>query len=315
MADIDLNLLTALDALLAEGSVAKAAERLRLSESAMSRTLARLREATGDPLLVRAGRTMVPTPHALALREQVRELAQGARAVLQPAGAGWDLRKLDRTFTLRANDGFIEAFAPALVARAAEEAPGVCLRFSPKPDKDVRPLREGLIDLDIGVLGESGPEVRIQALYRDHFVAAVRVGHALLDEPELGTARHAAGYAASYAARYAACAHVVTSRRGRRAGPVDEALAARGLVRRVAVVAPSFRAALSIAAATDLVALVPSSFFPPDRVQGALRALPLPVPTAPITVSQMWHPRQDKDPGHQWLRALVFELCKATAST
>ncbi|ANH67225.1 LysR family transcriptional regulator [Mitsuaria sp. 7] len=300
--DIDLNLLTALDALLAEGSVARAAERLRLSESAMSRTLARLREATGDPLLVRAGRTMVPTPHALALRDQVRELAQGARAVLQPAGAGWDLRELQRTFTLRANDGFIEAFAPALVARAAEEAPGVCLRFAPKPDKEVRPLREGLIDLDIGVLGESGPEVRIQALYRDHFVAAVRAGHELLDERELD------------AARYAACAHVVTSRRGRRAGPVDEALAARGLKRRVAVVVPSFRAALSIAAATDLVALVPSSFFRPDLAQGALRAMPLPVPTEPITVSQMWHPRLEKDPAHQWLRGMVFELCRSMAA-
>lgn len=300
--DIDLNLLTALDALLAEGSVARAAERLRLSESAMSRTLARLRQATGDPLLVRAGRTMVPTPHALALRDRVRELAQDARAVLQPAGAGWDLRQLQRTFTLRANDGFIEAFALALVARAAADAPGVCLRFAPKPDKDVRPLREGLIDLDIGVLGESGPEVRIQALYRDRFVAAVRAGHALLDTP--------APDAAAYAAAYAACAHVVTSRRGRRAGPVDEALAARGLARRVAVVVPSFRAALSIAAATDLVALVPSTFFRPELAQGALRALPLPVPTEPITVSQMWHPRQDKDPAHQWLRALVSELCR-----
>ena len=309
--DIDLNLLTALDALLAEGSVAKAAERLRLSESAMSRTLSRLRAATGDPLLVRAGRTMVPTPHALALRDQVRELAPGARAVLQPAGAGWDLRRLQRTFTLRANDGFIEAFAPALVARAADEAPGVCLRFAPKPDKDVRPLREGLIDLDIGVLGASGPEVRIQALYRDHFVAAVRAGHALLD----GQAPDAARGGAGDLARYAACAHVVTSRRGRRAGPVDEALAARGLSRRVAVVVPSFRAALSIAAATDLVALVPSTFFRPELAHGALRAIPLPVPTAPITVSQMWHPRQDKDPGHQWLRGLVVELCRSLAPT
>ncbi|MDH0863946.1 LysR family transcriptional regulator [Mitsuaria sp. GD03876] len=296
--DIDLNLLTALDALLAEGSVARAAERLRLSESAMSRTLARLREATGDPLLVRAGRAMVPTPHAIALREQVRELAQGARAVLQPAGAGWDLRTLARTFTLRTNDGFIEAFGPALVERAAREAPGVCLRFAPKPDKDVRPLREGLIDLDIGVLGESGPEVRLQALYRDHFVAAVRAGHPLLSAPPLD------------AARYAACGHVVTSRRGRRAGPVDEALAALGLARRVSVVVPTFRAALSIAASTDLVALVPSTFFGQDLASGALRAIPLPVATAPITVSQMWHPRMDRDPGHQWLRETVRAVCR-----
>jgi DNA-binding transcriptional LysR family regulator len=96
---------------------------------------------------------------------------------------------------------------------------------------------------------------------------------------------------------------------------VDEALAARGLERRVAVVVPSFRAALSIAAATDLVALVPSTFFRPELAHGALRAIPLPVPTDPITVSQMWHPRQDKDPGHQWLRGLVFELCRSLAPT
>lgn len=295
--DIDLNLLTALDALLAEGSVTRAAERLRLSDSAMSRTLARLREATGDPLLVRAGRAMVPTPHALALREQVRDLAQGARAVLRPAGAGWDPRSAERRFTLRANDGFIEAFGPLLVLRAAAEASGIGLRFAPKPDKDVRPLREGLIDLDIGVLGESGPEVRLQALYRDHFVAAVRLGHPLLDEGPLT------------AARYAAASHVVTSRRGRLGGPVDEALEAQGLRRRIAVVVPSFRAALAIAAQTDLVALVPRSYFTADLAGGAVTAIPLPVATEPITISQMWHPRMDRDPGHQWLRRLLVDVC------
>lgn len=299
--DIDLNLLTALDALLAEGSVARAAERLHLSESAMSRTLARLREATGDPLLVRAGRTMVPTPHALALRDQVRDLAQGARAVLQPAGAGWDLRTVQRSFTLRANDGFIEAFGPTLVQRAAAEAPGVCLRFAPKPDKDIRPLREGLIDLDIGVLGETGPEVRLQTLYRDRYVAAVRKGHPLMDEGECS------------AERYAAFGHVVTSRRGRRTGPVDGALAAMGLARKVAVVVPSFRAALSIAAQTDLVALVPASYFVQDHELGALRAVPLPVETEPITISQMWHPRTERDAGHRWLRGLVVDVCRPRA--
>src|SRR5215469_13322882 len=97
--DVDLNLLTALDALLSEGSVARAAERMNLSESAMSRTLSRLREATGDALLVRAGRTMVLTPHAQSLREQVRALTEQSAAVLRPAGATWDLRTLQRTFT------------------------------------------------------------------------------------------------------------------------------------------------------------------------------------------------------------------------
>src|SRR5688572_1616995 len=112
----DFNLLVTLDVLLAEGSVARAARRLRLSASAMSRALARLRETTGDPLLVRAGRALVPTPRALELREQVSQLVQSSEAVLRPA-AKLDLTKLVRTFTLRTSDGFVENFGPVLIAR------------------------------------------------------------------------------------------------------------------------------------------------------------------------------------------------------
>lgn len=297
-ADADLNLLTALDALLSEGSVARAAERLGLSESAMSRTLARLREATGDPLLVRAGRAMVPTPRAQVLRERVKDLVQQARDVLQPGDAALDLRALRRTFSVRANDGFIEAFAHLLVARAGRDAPGVRLRFAPKPDKDVRPLREGLIDLDVGVLGESGPEVRIQALYRDHFIGAVRPDHPLLAGGEIT------------AEAYAACDHVVTSRSGKMSGPVDDALARIGLARNVAVVVPSFRTALTVAAATELVALIPASYFEHLRPASTLRTFDLPLATGQITVSQMWHPRLDRDAAHGWLRRIVREECR-----
>jgi regulatory helix-turn-helix LysR family protein len=133
MADIDLNLLTSLDALLAEGSVVGAARRLGLSASAMSRTLARLRTATGDPLLVRAGRGLVPTPHATELRERVRDLAQGAQAVLRPAVTSLDLADLKRTFTIRSNEGFVEVFAAHLVTAVTAVAPNVRLHFAPKP--------------------------------------------------------------------------------------------------------------------------------------------------------------------------------------
>ena len=304
MADTDLNLLTALDALLAEGSVAGAARRLGLSASAMSRTLARLRAATGDPLLVRAGRSMVPTPHATQLRERVRDLAQDARAVLRPAIASLDLAGLKRSFTIRCNDGFVEVFAAQLVAAVTAAAPHVRLHFAPKPDKDVRALREGLVDLEIGVLGKSGPEVRLQTLFRDQFVCAVREGHPLLGRGKIT------------AERYAACGHVVASRRGHWSGPVDEALAALGLSRTVVVVVPSFRAALAVASVSDLVALVTGSFF--DATQGhqaksgpaPVRSCPLPVRTEPITVSQMWHPRLDADPPHRWLRGLVLAICR-----
>ena len=131
----DLNLLITLDALLAEGSVAGAAKRLRLSASAMSRALARLRETTGDPLLVRAGRGLVPTPRALALREHVSRLVLDAHAVLRPTQT-LDMAQVERTFTLRTSEEFVENFGPALLARIALEAPGVRLRFVNKTEKD-----------------------------------------------------------------------------------------------------------------------------------------------------------------------------------
>jgi DNA-binding transcriptional LysR family regulator len=269
----------------------------------MSRTLARLRAATGDPLLVRAGRGMVPTPHAAELRERVHDLAQDAHAVLRPAVAGLDLATLKRSFTIRSNEGFVEIFAAPLVAAVTAAAPHVRLRFAPKPDKDVQALREGLVDLEIGVLGESGPEVRLQALFRDHFVGVVRADHPLLKGGE------------TTPERYAACGHVVASRRGLANGPVDEALADLGLARTVVAVVPGFRAALAVASASDLVALVTSSFF--HAIQAArtgaspaeLRSFPLPVRTGVITISQMWHPRLDADPAHRWLRGLVLATC------
>ena len=304
MPEVDLNLLIALDALLADGSVAGAARRLGQSASAMSRTLARLRAATGDALLVRAGRGLVPTPRAAELRERARDLAQEARDLLQPGGAELDISALKRAFTIRANEGFVEVFAGRIVAAATAAAPGVRLRFAPKPDKNVQPLREGTVDLEIGVLGETGPELRVQALFRDHFVGVVRKGHPLLAAGEITPER------------YAAFGHVVASRRGRSNGPVDEALNALGLTRRIVAIVPSFSAALAVACASDLVALVTNSFLTvangrqAETARAAMQSFPLPVSTESITVSQLWHPRVDADPAQRWLRGLVQAVCR-----
>src|SRR5690242_19631251 len=155
----DLNLLTTLDVLLNEGSVARAAKRLHLSPSAMSRALARLRETTGDPLLVRAGRGLVPTPRALELRERVGQIVQDAEAVLRPVER-LDPARLVRTFTLRSSEGFVETFGPGLIAQVSREAPGVRLCFLLKPDRDSAPLRDASVDLETGVVGKAtGPEV------------------------------------------------------------------------------------------------------------------------------------------------------------
>jgi DNA-binding transcriptional LysR family regulator len=294
MATPDLNLLVTLDVLLAEGSVACAAERLRLSPSAMSRALARLRRTTGDPLLVRAGRGLVPTPRALALREQVGQLVQNGAAVLRPAEK-LDLRQLTRTFTLRTREGFVENFGPDLIARVGAEAPGVRLRFVDKPDKDSTPLRDGAVDLETGVVGKTtGPEVRAQALFRDRFIGVVRIGHAL-SQGEITPPRYAAGR------------HIAVSRRGLDKGPIDEALSPLGLKREIAAIVSGFSTALALARGSDLIVSVP------ERHTGNLRAgmhsFSLPVSLPEITVSLLWHPRLDADPAHGWLRGCVREVC------
>lgn len=297
MSNPDFNLLITLDAVLAEGSVARAAQRLHLSPSAMSRALARLRETTGDPLLVRAGRGLVPTPRALELREQVSQIVQDAKVVLRPAEQ-LDLTQLVRTFTIRAREGFVENFGADLIARVGEEAPGVRLCFMQKPNKESASLRDGAVDLEIGVLGKTtGPEVHSQALFTDRFIGVVRLGHPL-SQDEITPAR------------YAGCRHISVSRRGRDTGPIDDALKPLGLERAIATIVGSFATALALARASDLVASVP------ERQTGNLRAqmyrFLLPVSTPEITISVLWHPRLDADGAHRWLRGLVLETCAAS---
>jgi DNA-binding transcriptional LysR family regulator len=300
----DLNLLVALDVLLQEGSVAAAARRMRLSPSAMSRTLARLRETTGDPLLVRAGRGLVPSPRAVELRDRVGQLVQDAEAVLRPT-AEIDVGGLDRTFTLRTGEGFVENFGPGLIERVSAEAPRVRLCFVQKLNRDSGPLREGAVDLETGVVGRAtGPEVRAQALFRDRFIGVVRAGHPL-------------SKGRITAARYARGKHVEVSQhaaqRGLEPGPVDGALRSLGLERESAVIVGGFSTALALARSSDLIASVP------ERHTGTLRAgmysFALPFSTPEITVSLLWHPRLDADPAHRWLRRCVRDVCADRAGT
>lgn len=290
----DLNLLVTLDVLLAEASVARAARRLALSPSAMSRALARLRAATGDPLLVRAGRGLVASPRAMELRDRVRDLVQDAEAALRPAKA-LEPGKLSRTFVLRTSDGFVENFGARLVERIARDAPGVRLRFMAKLDRESTGLRDGSVDLETGVVGpKMGPEIRTQALFRDRFVGVVRRGHAL-----------ARGKVS--AARYAAARHVSISRRGLDRGPLDEALEPHGVKREIVAMVSGFAAALALARDSDLVASVPEKHT--GRLREGMASFALPMAAPRITVSLLWHPRMDGDPAHRWLRECVREAC------
>lgn len=292
----DFNLLITLDAVLAEGSVARAAQRLRLSPSAMSRALARLRETTGDPLLVRAGRGLVPTPRAIELRERVNQLVQNVQEVLRPAEE-LNLKQLVRTFTLRTRDGFVENFGAGLIARASEEAPGVRLCFAQKANKESASLRDGTVDLETGVVGKStSPEVRTRALFRDRLIGVVRIGHAL-SEGEITPSRYAGGR------------HIGVSRQGLDTGPIDEALMPLGLEREIVTIVSGFSTALALARSSDLIASVPQQ--QTANLRAGMHSFPLPITTPEVTISLLWHPRLDADPAHRWLRGLVLETCAA----
>jgi DNA-binding transcriptional LysR family regulator len=292
----DFNLLLVLHAVLSEGGVTRAARRLQLSPSAMSRALARVREATGDPLLVRAGRGLTPTPRALELRDRVDRLVDEANDVLRPVAAP-DLSAVERRFTLQTSEGFVETFGPALLGRIAKAAPGVHLSFVAKHTKDGEALRAGAVDLETGVIDDlTRPELHQSPLFDDRLVGVVRRGHLL-------------SKARVTAKRYAGAAHIGISRRTVDSGAIEQALRALDLHRMLATSVSGFSAAIALARGTDLVATVP------DRHTAALRSgmhtFALPFAVAPFTVSAMWHPRMHADPVHRWLRTTIHEVCQA----
>lgn len=215
---LDLNLLRVFDALLQEGSVTAASDRLHLSIPATSRALGRLRRAMDDPILVRAGRGMAPTPFALRTAPRVRSLLDEASALIS-GDREVPIAELERTFTIRINDGVAATLAAAVVDATSAAAPGVILRFVGEGSESVEALRDGSVDLDIGVGDVAAPDIRAAVLYRERLVGIVRA-----DSP-LGRNRRPT------LAQLCRHPHVSASRRGRTRGPLDDALDAAGLRR------------------------------------------------------------------------------------
>jgi len=298
---LDMNLLVALDALLSEGSVAGAAQRMNLSAPAMSRQLTRIRHRLGDPILVRAGRRLVPTPRALELQSRVHELVESAQSLLRPEG-NVDPSSLQRGFIVRASDYVAGVFGIRLFRAMENGAPLTTLRFmnqgerfANQVEESTGSLRDGSIDLDIGVMSSTGPEIRVQTLMQERFVAVVRK-------------RHPALKGKMDVQRFAALSHISVSRRGRTQGPIDQALAELGSSRTVKFVVPTFYAALFAAASSDIVAALPLGLVRRARELGlAVDYFDLPVTVPVISIGQSWHPRFDNDGGHRWLRQMVRE--------
>jgi DNA-binding transcriptional LysR family regulator len=297
---IDLNLIEALDALLTEHSVTRAAARLHTSAPAMSRTLSRLRRAFDDPLLVRAGRDLVPTPRALELRGEVHAVAARARALFAPSNTT-DPRTAVRMFDLQVTDMLSTTFIPSLIDDLRIQAPGISLRLRPENLEDTPALREGLVDLEIGIIRPGDPEIHTEPLVTEVLIAAVRPRHPL------------AGTGVVTAQRFAAADHVVVSRRGRAHGPIDERLAERGLRRRVIAVVPGFATALLLARETDVVCVAPAGLGRPMLDALGLRTFPIPLELPRPTLGMAWHPRNHHDRTHQLLRERTRHIMAVTA--
>ncbi|MET8945738.1 LysR family transcriptional regulator [Streptomyces sp. NPDC004542] len=289
---LDLNLLAALDALLEEGSVAAAAERLHVTAPAMSRSLGRIRRTTGDQILVRTGRTMTPTPYAIAVREQVHDLLQQVQSVLAPSRE-LDLTALERVFTLRWHDALVALSGPALLAAVREQAPGVRLRFIAESHIDTPELRRGEVDLAADANLPTAPEIRAEQVAEAHYVIVVRQGHPLTRVK------------AVTAVRYAAAEHLTVSRRGRLGDPLDDALARLGLTRHVVATAPTEAAAFEFVRGSDLLVTAPEATTRSAAADLGLALLPLPLDMPPAPVYLSWHQRYDTDPAHIWLRDLA----------
>ncbi|MDX3588731.1 LysR family transcriptional regulator [Streptomyces europaeiscabiei] len=288
---LDLNLLAVLDALLEEGSVTGAAERLRLSAPATSRSLGRIRRLTGDQILVRTGRTMTPTPYALEIRDAVHYLVEQSRAILEPKRT-LDLGTLQRAFTIRGNDALTTAIAPRLLSATRQAGPDLSVRMLAETDIDTNDLRHGRVDLEISSTMPVLPEINHETLGDDRLVVAFHPDH-----PYAGTPLTAE--------RFAAADHVIVSRRGRTEDPIDLALENLCLRRRVVASAPTSTAALHIVSQSELLVVVPEQICRPTLDACGLRTSTPPFGLAPVPVILAWHQRYDNDKAHAWLRAQV----------
>jgi DNA-binding transcriptional LysR family regulator len=298
LASVDLNLLVSLDLLLEERSIRAAARRAGVTPSAMSHTLARLRAAFGDELLVRAGRGLLPTRRAEDLAGPVRDVVARARDLFDHDGP-IDPSSIRRPFRVVCTDHVSTVLLPQVAERLGAEAPGVDLYVLPLVPETMNDLRAGLVDVAIGVFPEAPPEIRLRRLFDDAFVTVARRGHP----------RVAPGCLDLDA--FLQETHALVAPRGAPRGTVDEVLADAGLSRRVARTFPSFLAALWHVAGSDDLLTVSARLVAAVGPTLDLVALAPPLPLPGYAMHLAWHPRVDKSPEDAWFRSVLVEAAGA----
>jgi DNA-binding transcriptional LysR family regulator len=292
---IDLNLLVALDTLLEEQNVTRAARRLALTQPTVSAMLARLRKLFGDPLFVRTQRGISPTPRAAALAPTLRQWLIEAQAFV--TDERFNASTAELTFTLSANDYIQSTLIVPFVQRLRRAAPGVRLAVRSPQFADVTTmLANGELDLCITSTPEvPSVELPSRLLYHERYIGVVRREHPLRSKVTLE--------------QFCNHPHVVVSpTEGRFIGPTDQALAQMGRRRRVVLSVSGFLILSEILKTDDLIAVVPERVLA-GRMTG-LRAFTPPVAVPGFSVIALWHARLQKDPAHRWMRELLAQTAQ-----
>ncbi|MBO1325754.1 LysR family transcriptional regulator [Acetobacter sp. TBRC 12305] len=296
----DLDLLRYLQVLVEEESVSAAARRMQVSEPAMSRQLAKLRKVFADPILVQSGRRMTASSFAINILTRVQDTVRAADSLVETQALA-DLANMAPRFTIRANDLIVSSLGLPLLRTLRQGCPKCEIVFAPEVDDPASdPLRYNSIDLYIGATMDAlKPEIRRQTLFRDIMHGLVRQGHPILAQPVTPQSMVLYEY-------------ISVSRRGRARGPIDWALRDHhGLERRIAMVVPTYHAMVESMCHTDLILPLPGIVLDHISMEAlGLTTFEFPLSLPRIESFQAWHPRQDTDPVHRWLRETLFQVSK-----
>lgn len=296
LARLDLNLLLVFHHLLRLGRVSAVAQTLGMSQPAVSSALGRLRLALADELFLRTQRGMAPTPYAQQLAEPVAVALDGLQQALN-VRASFEPGTTQRSFTLAMTDVGEMYFLPVLMDALRHEAPGVTLQVVSVMQDSLRDdMASGRIDLALGLLPQLQAGFFQQALFRQPYVCLMRQAHPLAARSRLTLKA------------LAQAEHVRVMAAGTGHGRVDDALQAQGLKRRIRLTVPHYVALGDVLGHSDLIATVPKRFAERVCLPFGLTTRPLPVQVEGSVIHQFWHGRLHRDPGHQWLRALVVRL-------